>query len=98
MTGGDKCTDINECMTNPCILPYECENTDGSYICECVAGYERDQLNVCRNINECEEDNASEEVLCPEKGPGFSILGFVSAERTVQACQRGNLLGYRRFI
>ena len=79
---GESCTDINECMNNPCTLPYECENTDGSYICECVAGYERDQLNICRNINECE--TASEEVLCPAKGPGFSILGFVPAECTVQ--------------
>ena len=61
---GETCIDINECVTNPCILPFQCENTDGSYTCECTAGFERDGDDICRNIDECER----EEDLCPAKG------------------------------
>ena len=70
----DKCFDINECMTNPCIVPFECENTDGSYICECAAGYERDEGDICRNIDECERDELAEnnQNICPEKGKGIT--------------------------
>ena len=101
----ETCFDINECMTNPCIVPYECENTDGSYICECADGYERDQGDICRNIDECERNELAENKLnlCPEKGNGFtdSFLMFIwiKSERCIlRSLKRGNLLRYRRFI
>ena len=55
-------------------MPFECENTDGSYICECAAGYERDEGDICRNIDECERDELAEnnQNICPEKGTGIT--------------------------
>ena len=31
--------DINECLTSPCHPNATCNNTDGSYICDCDMGY-----------------------------------------------------------
>ena len=89
-------------------MPFECENTDGSYICECTAGYERDQGDICRNIDECERNELTEIELCPEKGKGFTeTFKICPLESVVKQCyqvsslwsyKRGNLLRYRRFI
>jgi len=73
-------------MTNPCIVPFECENTDGSYICQCTVGYERDQGNICRNIDECERNELTEIELCPEKGKGFTESFIVLVKSDVKQC------------
>ena len=39
-------SDINECQTDtPCHSNAWCNNTDGSYTCECVPGYSGDGFN-----------------------------------------------------
>ena len=50
------CRNINECQgANVCPEKSECEDTIGSYVCKCRAGYEMDnELQECININECE--------------------------------------------
>ena len=32
--------DINECNSNNAGCDHTCENTDGTYVCSCKAGYE----------------------------------------------------------
>ena len=38
-------TDVNECLLAPCGFNSNCTNTNGSYICECHTGYERNGKN-----------------------------------------------------
>ena len=37
--------DINECVTYPCHANATCNNTIGSYICQCDTGYSGDGFN-----------------------------------------------------
>lgn len=55
-------TDIDECAQrggeggNHCHLNTRCKNTNGSYKCECLLGYQRlDKFN-CIEIDECATD------------------------------------------
>ena len=54
---GSICTDINECVNNPCQPRQNCINVPGSYHCNCQAGYiiniNPDLPDVCVNIDEC---------------------------------------------
>lgn len=47
-------SDINECVLNTSHCQYNCQNTEGSYICSCPAGF---LLNpdgfTCRDLDEC---------------------------------------------
>ena len=31
--------DINECLSNPCSVNAECQNTDGNFTCTCKDGF-----------------------------------------------------------
>jgi hypothetical protein len=31
-------SDVDECLTNPCLYGASCFNTPGSYVCQCIAG------------------------------------------------------------
>ena len=42
-------TDINECESHPCHSSATCENTAGSFTCQCYAGYEGDGF-TCQGI------------------------------------------------
>ena len=71
LAGSDlnRCTDIDECdSTNICDIANggQCHNTDGSYHCSCLPGYENaDPSNLgtpldgtdCQNVNECDGTN-----------------------------------------
>ncbi|KAK7506491.1 hypothetical protein BaRGS_00001966, partial [Batillaria attramentaria] len=75
------CQDVNECENSVCPPNSECTNTDGSYLCSCLPGYQ--QLGVsCVDIDECSDNNGgcsdtcddlegSYRCLCP---PGFSLF------------------------
>ncbi|XP_005746909.1 fibrillin-1 isoform X1 [Pundamilia nyererei] len=48
-----ECIDDNECEKNPCAHG-ECVNTDGSYICQCPAGFQSTSTRTeCRDLDEC---------------------------------------------
>ncbi|KAG0712253.1 Fibrillin-3 [Chionoecetes opilio] len=49
------CIDIDECATDPCQTYEDCENTQGSYQCQCRLGYHRDEPESgCQDMNECQ--------------------------------------------
>lgn len=64
----NKCEDINECSTNPCILNAVCENTMGSFICTCTNGTVLDKsAAVCKKPGECtSDDDCSDETKCSD--------------------------------
>ncbi|NXE90760.1 HEG1 protein, partial [Menura novaehollandiae] len=37
---GQECLDVDKCLSNPCPALATCNNTHGSYICQCPLGYE----------------------------------------------------------
>ena len=56
---GQNCVDINECDRSPCSNGEICENTAGSYRCNCPRGYEK-VGSRCQDIDECRNTD-----LCP---------------------------------
>ncbi|XP_052775111.1 uncharacterized protein LOC128213450 [Mya arenaria] len=55
---GNTCDDdVNECEDNPniCADPLtRCKNTEGSYFCQCITGYQKMTNGTCTDINECQ--------------------------------------------
>ena len=55
ISGTGNCEDIDECKTkgHDCHSDAYCENTIGSWNCECQNGYKGDGTE-CRDLNECD--------------------------------------------
>ncbi|XP_045667922.1 adhesion G protein-coupled receptor E2-like isoform X2 [Ursus americanus] len=63
--GSERCEDINECgpsSTVSCGKFADCQNTEGSYYCTCIPGYElasgartfrNERENTCQDVDEC---------------------------------------------
>ena len=63
-TGDVTCRDVDECLQNlhNCHDNSICTNTDGSFVCGCVAGYDTtntaaDNGVECTDVDECEGNN-----------------------------------------
>ncbi|XP_033101723.1 protein kinase C-binding protein NELL2-like isoform X2 [Anneissia japonica] len=58
----EMCIEIDECEKagggdgHHCNDGTSCANTIGSYVCQCLAGYQREDAYSCSEINECEID------------------------------------------
>ncbi|KAK5607109.1 hypothetical protein CRENBAI_007290 [Crenichthys baileyi] len=51
---GTRCEDVDECLITNMCGKHICVNLDGSYRCECRAGYRfSNTTEVCEDINEC---------------------------------------------
>ncbi|VDP13707.1 unnamed protein product [Soboliphyme baturini] len=84
-TISDRCIDTNECLNpNSCGMNTNCENTPGSYVCECIPGgfRKRDERN-CEDINECTE-RAFQKPPCDAHANCVNIPGSYTCE-----CQAG---------
>ncbi|WAR04750.1 MLP-like protein [Mya arenaria] len=71
----DKCLDVNECTTaNPCSSNSVCVNTEGSYRCDCNAGFRLSSTdrNVCNDIDECSESTSGCAQICTNTAGGFN--------------------------
>ena len=46
------CTDVNECVTGAdiCHMNATCNNTDGSYDCDCMYGFTGDGFNCSSKV------------------------------------------------
>ena len=53
---------IDECIATPCGTNAYCHDTLGTYICDCIPGYELDPYKECVDIDECTKDGA-----CPHE-------------------------------
>ena len=71
------CVNVNECSSsslNDCDNNAACTDTEGSYTCACLDGFEGDGL-TCTNINECADpalNNCDNNADCQDLAPGFS--------------------------
>uniref|UniRef100_A0A672H6I1 Fibrillin-1 n=1 Tax=Salarias fasciatus TaxID=181472 RepID=A0A672H6I1_SALFA len=53
LDGREECIDADECEKSPC-KHGECVNTQGSYICQCPAGFQSTATRTeCRDLDEC---------------------------------------------
>ncbi|KAK3579903.1 hypothetical protein CHS0354_031421 [Potamilus streckersoni] len=56
---GNNCQqDIDECTQDPniCVDPYSlCENLSGTYTCQCVYGFKKNETGRCQDIDECSD-------------------------------------------
>ncbi|XP_053348722.1 adhesion G protein-coupled receptor E1-like isoform X1 [Clarias gariepinus] len=72
ITDNDQCVDENECesdtgLASICGVNATCYNTNGSYYCQCLTGYQTRSVNFnqdngeqCKDINEC----TTNKVIC----------------------------------
>lgn len=64
-------TDIDECDSVPCKLPFICVNKPGTYSCQCAQGFTGPN---CTDINECLFRPCSRLVTCTNI-PGSYVCG-----------------------
>lgn len=51
-------SDINECESTPKPCKYNCQNTEGSFICSCPSGFILNPDGTsCRDLDECATGN-----------------------------------------
>ncbi|XP_061188954.1 fibrillin-2-like [Saccostrea echinata] len=76
----DKCEDKNECnstTTNTCdSTTQDCENTEGSYQCNCKTGF-RKVGDTCQDVDECIESTSGCEQSCTNT-PGSFVCSCVT--------------------
>jgi hypothetical protein len=89
---GPLCNNINECNnTNTCGDNADCVDSDGSYWCQCLPGFQGDGYN-CRDIDECENVTCGENAECLNTEGSYSCgckSGFTGDgyNCTVSVCQ-----------
>uniref|UniRef100_A0A914W7R3 EGF-like domain-containing protein n=1 Tax=Plectus sambesii TaxID=2011161 RepID=A0A914W7R3_9BILA len=59
---GITCADIDECRLGLDVCSNEamCENTQGSYLCQCLSGFALTSKSECKDIDECAERKGAE--------------------------------------
>lgn len=71
LTDIDECKHLGDPNGNHCRSNTRCVNTNGSYICECLPGYQRVDRFHCTEINECDTGRHT----CHENAECINTLG-----------------------
>ena len=80
ISGGTGCTDINECVSdesNNCPVEADCVNTDGSFECVCVDGFDTlviDGLTVCEIREPCFDATDCDDMATCTSGFGVEYI------------------------
>ncbi|KAM9971551.1 hypothetical protein ACTFIW_011532 [Dictyostelium discoideum] len=93
-------TDVNECTTgtHKCVSPATCANTQGSYICNCPAGYTKSTDGLsCIDIDECATSNGGCAQICTNTigsstcscGTGYTLNSDKKGCTDVDECSTG---------
>ncbi|XP_070505862.1 fibulin-1-like [Chironomus tepperi] len=70
-----RCEDVNECHIHKNLCRNaDCINTNGSFTCNCKAGFRKDDNNYCRDINECIENIHDCSHRCVNKIGGYQCF------------------------
>ena len=67
---GLTCTDIDECVSNPCDAHASCENVPGSFTCTCAPGYQGPGTS-CTDIDECAANPCDAHATCANTPGSF---------------------------
>ena len=84
LEGKARCIDINECMTKPNDTCFEevfinnekekiinnelCENTNGTFDCNCRSGFRPETIRICVDLDECASENSCTQVCINTPG------------------------------
>ncbi|EDV40049.2 uncharacterized protein Dana_GF10324 [Drosophila ananassae] len=69
----DRCEDIDECQAKNGGCSHRCENSEGSFKCSCLPGFELDEdQRTCQDVDECATDkNSCQAGKCVNEIGGF---------------------------
>ncbi|KAH3796462.1 hypothetical protein DPMN_150030, partial [Dreissena polymorpha] len=86
------CTDINECVSNPCQNGGTCNNNLNSFNCTCAAGYAGSTCQI--DFNECYSSPCRNGATCLDQVNGYICLcvtGFngTFCEQNIDDCKLG---------
>lgn len=84
------CLDVDECTEklDNCTTNQECKNTEGSFKCTCIPGYEMNNDSLlCVDIDECQKEKiCGENAVCENEPASYKcicLLGYDSYEKGV---------------
>ncbi|XP_059158121.1 uncharacterized protein LOC131942326 [Physella acuta] len=83
-----KCEDVDECKTKPCGTNALCENTYGSFICNCPEGFRKSGKLNCNDINECSEKLDNCDQICSNNVGSFDCGCFNGFSRRNGKCEQ----------
>ncbi|XP_076799980.1 uncharacterized protein LOC143445052 isoform X4 [Clavelina lepadiformis] len=88
--------DVDECASEKsCSINSNCQNTIGSYLCNCNDGYTGDGINGCFDVNECKGDNScSFPKKCVNNHGGYDCVCINGYQLVEDVCQDINECAY----
>ncbi|KAM9705554.1 fibulin-1-like [Menidia menidia] len=95
---GTHCEDVNECLVGDVCVGHGCVNLEGSFRCECRAGYAFNRVSkLCEDVNECQQlggrlcahrcENTRGSYLC-RCAAGFKLAADGVGCEDVDECER----------
>ena len=100
----NECRNINECQLNIDECDHKCNDTDGSYTCDCRSGYRlTNDGKTCEDIDECVTENGGCAHTCIDNdgsytcecNEGFTLDGNGHTCTDINECQNMRTKGLR---